>query len=565
MAEYHSFRDDPLLMLKRNLGFVYKYSFAWVFSYYFSKNREDIESDLPSFLPQVRQYDKQIGIDSDIPRNLYKLILGLAGWDLVKISGFVLGKKLCDMMVISRMWNMSDEIKKGNGDINLLINTLPWIYALDFLGIIFLSYAEMLSLEVGFSLRALLNLMVYRKILKFRLLYNKDTQEAMFVGFTQSDSVTVTNVFDIVKNYIDGLLNVLIFAIWGGMYFGFPIVILVSIFLVQQFISIFLVTRLSDIQRRYLATKGDRTKHSKSMVNCMPLVKIFGLESLLFLTISLERVKEMGEFVQGAIKRSMVTFINWGSVYFAFCIMLVYLFAMGQGIQYAFMVPMTKMMMLLFYTTGAIPKATEASINLRVSFERIQRFLDLEDIIPLRVKAAEGEEESIKPHTGAPIRVENCQFTWKKPPAPVPVQGATELQPLNVDKTFGFKSVDIKLEKGELAMIVGRVGSGKSSVLLSLFNEMQHTNPKESCKYVSDNCVYLAQRPWIMNRTIKENIVLNNEFDEELFKIALQVASLTDEIAKMPEKEETICGKRGEKLSGGQRWLISLARAYYQQ
>lgn len=564
MAEYHRFRDDPLLMLKRNLGFVYKYSFAWVFSYYFKKDRSEIDSDLPSFLPQVRQYDKAIQLDTELPKSLYAVIRGVAGWDLVKVAGFVIGKKFCDMMVISKMWTMSDEIKKGNGDIYLLINTLPWIYVLDFCGITFLSYAELLSLEIGFSLRALINLLVYRKILKFRLLYNKDTQEAMFVGFTQSDSVTVTTVFDIVKNYIDGVLNVLIFAIWGGMYFGFPIVILVTIFLVQQFISIFLVNKLSDIQMRYLAWKGDRTKHTKSMMNCLPLVKIFGLESLVFLNISMERIKEMNEFVQGGIKRSIVTCINWGSVYFAFVMMLIYLFATGKAIEYAFMVPMTKMMMLLFYTTGSIPKATEASINLRVSFERIQRFLNLEDIEPLRHKHVEGQED-VKPLSGPPIKIDNCQFSWKRPPAPAPVQGASELQPLNQDKTFAFKSVDITLQKGELALVVGRVGSGKSSLLLSLFNEMQHTNPKESSKHVTDNCVYLAQRPWIMNRTIKENIILNNEFNEELFRLSLQIASLTDEIAKLPDKEETNCGKRGEKLSGGQRWLVALARAYYQQ
>lgn len=554
-----------MLMLKRNLGFVYKYSFTWVFSYFFSKNKSDIESDLPTFLPQVRQYDKEIQLDSDIPRNLYTLFRGLAGWDLVKVAGFVLGKKFCDMMVISRMWSMSDEIKNGRGDINLLINTLPWIYLLDFFGIIFLSYAEMLAAEIGFSLRALLNLLVYRKILKYRLMYNKDFQEAMYVGFTQSDSVTVTTMFDIVKNYIDGIVNVLIFAIWGGMYFGFPITILVVIFLVQQFISIWLVTSLADYQRRYLAAKGDRTKHTKSMLNCLPLVKIFGLESLLFLNISIERVREMTIFVQGATRRSMVTCINWASVYLAFITMLIYLFATGRGIEYAFMVPMTKMMMLLFYTTGAIPKATESSINLKVSFERIQRFLDMEEVIPLNPKLKEGQEDPSKFYTGPPIRVENCQFTWKRPPAPAPVQGATELKPTNQDKTFSFESVNITLQKGELAVIIGKVGSGKSSLLQCLFNEMEHTNPKESSMHVSDSCVYLAQRPWIMNKSIKENILLNNEYNEELFRLSLQMSSLTDEVAKMPNNVDTQCGKRGEQLSGGQRWLVALARAYYQQ
>lgn len=568
MAEYVRFRDDPMLMLKRNLGFVYKYSFAWVFSYFFSSNKEEIDSDLPTFLPNLKEYDKNIDLDSALPKSIYRLFWGFAGWDLVKVSLFVLGKKFCDMMVISKMWTMSDQINKGNGDINLLISTLPSIYMLDFFGILFLSYAELLSTEIGFSLRASLCLLIYKKALRFRILYNKEFQEALFVGMTMADSPTVTLIFDIVKNYIEGILNILIFAIWGGMYFGFPIAILVTLFLIQQLISIYLVDSVSHYQRQFLAAKGERVKQTKSILNCVPLIKIFGLEPLMFLNTQIARIKEMTLLFQGSIRRSIITIINWGSVYLAFVVMLIYLFATGRIIEYAFMVPMTKMMMLLFYTTGAIPKATESSINLKVAFERIQNFLNNEEIEPLRPKEIAGTEGSvqIKPTSTlkTPINLINCQFTWKKPPAPAPSAGGTEMKQIK-DKTFGFETVNLTLGKGELVVIMGVVGSGKSSLLLSLFNEMQLTNPKASSKSVSSDCIYLAQKPWILNKSIKENIVLNHEYNEELFKHSLQVAGLTEEIAKMPEKENTQCGKRGDRLSGGQRWLVSLARAFYQQ
>lgn len=563
MAEYFRFRDDPMMMLKRNLGFVYKYSFAWAFSYYFSTNKPEIDRDLPSFLPNIRHYDKDMELWTDMPTNLYKLIWKLAKWDIIKVASLVVCKKFTDMLTISRMWNMSDKIKSGQGDLQLLIDTLPVIYMLDFGGIICLSYAELLAQEIGTNLRAFLNLLVYRKILKYRLWYNKDFQEAMYVGFTQSDSVAITSLFDIVRNYIEALLNVLIFAIWGGMYFGFPIAVLVLIFVVQQYISIRLVNSLSDYQRKYLAAKGDRTKHTKSMLNVLPVAKIFGLESLLFINVTLERIKEMTLFVNGMIRRSLVTIINWSSVYTAFVVMLVILLAMGNPIEYAFMVPMTKMLSLLFYTTGAIPKATESSINLKIAFERLQRFIDMEEAPRIRAIPELGEEPKIV--MGPPILLQDCEFTWKKPPAPAPVQGAQEMKPLKQDSTFKFSKVNLRVEKGELAVVIGKVGSGKSSLLMSLFNEMMHTNPKESNKVVSDNCIYLAQKPWIINKSIKENIILNHEYDEELFNLSVEISGLRDEMNKLEGQEEFMCGKRGEKLSGGQRWLIAMARAYYQQ
>ena len=460
---------------------------------------------------------------------------------------------------------MSDKIKQGHGDINLLIDTLPVIYLYDFFGILFLSYAELLALEVGASLRAMINLLVYRKILKYRLWYNKDFQEAMYVGFTQSDSNSINSIFDIERNYIEAILNVVIFGIWGGMYFGFPIAVLVVIFLVQQIISIRMVNGLSDYQRKYLAAKGDRTKHTKSMLNSLPIAKIFGLESLLFINVTTERIKEMKLFVGGAIRKSLVTIINWSSVYTAFVTMLIILLAMGKPIEYSFMVPMTKMLSLLFYTTGAIPKATESSINLMVAFERIQRFFDMEEILPIRAIKEKEDETTIRIEGKDPINLLDCQFTWKRPPAPAPAPGASELKPIKEDKTFKLNNVTLKVERGELVVIIGKVGSGKSSVLMSLFNEMQLMNPKESSKYVSDNCIYLAQRPWILNKSIKENIILNNEYNEELFKMSLEVAGLGDEISRIEDREEFQCGKRGERLSGGQRWQVTIARAYYQQ
>ena len=565
MAEYHRFRDDPMMMLKRNLGFVYKYSFAWAFSYYFSKNKPDIDQDLPSFLPNIRHYDKDMELWTEMPKNLYRLIWKLAKWEIVKVACLVICKKFTDMMVISRMWNMSDKIKSGHGDLQLLIDTLPIIYLLDFCGIIFLSYAELLAQEVGTNLRAFLNLLVYRKILKYRLWYNKEFQEAMYVGFTQSDSVTITSMFDIIRNYIEAILNVVIFGIWGGMYFGFPIAVLVSIFIIQQYITIRLVNGLSDYQRKYLAAKGDRTKHTKSMLNVLPIAKIFGLEPLLFINVTLERIKEMTLFVNGMIRRALVTIINWSSVYTAFVVMLVILLAMGNKIEYAFMVPMTKMLSLLFYTTGAIPKATESSINLKIGFERIQRFIDMEEVPPIRAIKGKDEDAPPKVITGPPILLQDCEFTWKRPAPPANSKGPVEMKPVKQDTTFRFSKVNLKVEKGELVAVIGKNSSGKSSLLMALFNEMELTNPKASNKVVSDNCIYLAQRPWIINKSIKENIILNHEFNEELYKISIEISGLEDEIQKLDEKEEFMCGRRGEKLSGGQRWMIAIARAYYQQ
>jgi ABC-type multidrug transport system fused ATPase/permease subunit len=79
--------------------------------------------------------------------------------------------------------------------------------------------------------------------------------------------------------------------------------------------------------------------------------------------------------------------------------------------------------------------------------------------------------------------------------------------------------------KGELVAIVGTVSSGKSSLLYSLMNELTVSS---GSIFMSSGCsiAYHSQQPWILNRTIKENITLGGAYDEERFEMAVKGACL---------------------------------------
>jgi ATP-binding cassette, subfamily C (CFTR/MRP), member 1 len=127
------------------------------------------------------------------------------------------------------------------------------------------------------------------------------------------------------------------------------------------------------------------------------------------------------------------------------------------------------------------------------------------------------------------------------------------------DKT-ALKDVDFRAYKGELSCIVGRVGAGKSSFLGSILGDLWKV--KGSVE-VHGTVAYVAQQPWILNATVKENIVFGYRYDSFFYEKTVKACALLDDFAQLPDGDETVVGERGISLSGGQKARLALARAVY--
>ncbi|GHP03433.1 multidrug resistance-associated protein 1 [Pycnococcus provasolii] len=74
---------------------------------------------------------------------------------------------------------------------------------------------------------------------------------------------------------------------------------------------------------------------------------------------------------------------------------------------------------------------------------------------------------------------------------------------------------------------------------------------------------YVSQTPWILNATVRQNIVLGGEFDQKRYDYAVDVAQLRTDLALLTHGDNTEIGERGVTLSGGQKARVSMARAVY--
>ncbi|KAK7454037.1 hypothetical protein VKT23_011548 [Stygiomarasmius scandens] len=161
---------------------------------------------------------------------------------------------------------------------------------------------------------------------------------------------------------------------------------------------------------------------------------------------------------------------------------------------------------------------------------------------------------------------------------PVNATITAQSQPKAEEKPFELKDLKFTIPKGSFVAIVGRVGSGKSSILQALIGEMRRTRGAVT---FGGSCAYVPQTPWIRNATLKDNVLFGQEEDEERLNEVIRACNLERDLDILPQRELTEIGEKGINLSGmkhfplhrplltkldysgGQKARVSLARAAY--
>lgn len=145
------------------------------------------------------------------------------------------------------------------------------------------------------------------------------------------------------------------------------------------------------------------------------------------------------------------------------------------------------------------------------------------------------------------------------------------------DLVFGYgqnepvlKGLNIAVEAGKTAAIIGASGSGKSTLSQLLVGFYPPTSGDILYNGVSvsdigfstvrDEVFVVLQQPMLFNDTLRFNLTMGDAIDDETIFKALKIAQLSDFIAELPKGLETQVGKFGIRLSGGQRQRLSIAR-----
>ncbi|CRK97642.1 CLUMA_CG011027, isoform A [Clunio marinus] len=138
-----------------------------------------------------------------------------------------------------------------------------------------------------------------------------------------------------------------------------------------------------------------------------------------------------------------------------------------------------------------------------------------------------------------------------------------------------LRNMNMKIEAGTITAVVGRSGSGKSSIaslLIRLYDPqsgkiyLDGRNLKElDPSWLRRNIGTVNQEPVLFSGTIRENILYgleeNQTISEEDFQQVIEEAHVSDFVQILPDGLNTVVGQRGMMLSGGQKQRVAIARA----
>lgn len=128
------------------------------------------------------------------------------------------------------------------------------------------------------------------------------------------------------------------------------------------------------------------------------------------------------------------------------------------------------------------------------------------------------------------------------------------------ETTLSLTGVNFTVRPGEVMVIIGRVGSGKTSILMSMMGELPIVSGNLT---LHGRISYASQEPWIFSGTVEENILFGSEYDDKKFEDVVQACALFRDLELLPNGKKTLVGERGISISGGQKARVNLARALY--
>ncbi|ORZ17222.1 multi drug resistance-associated protein MRP [Absidia repens] len=397
----------------------------------------------------------------------------------------------------------------------------------------------------GMRLRAALVTAIYRKTL---LLSNASRQQSTVGEIVNHMSVDAQRLMDLCT-YLhivwSGPLQIVIALVFLYGTMGPSIWAGVAVLILTIPLNTYLAKKMRAYQKTQMGNKDARVKLMNEILNGIRVIKLYAWESPFFDKISFIRNDLELNMLRKIGVLSAVQNFTWSSIPFLVSLSSFALFVMfaDRPLTSDIAFVAISLFTLLQFPLAVFPNVITSTIEASVSLFRIEGYLSSEELDPNAVTHEDYKTQDDWTLDTPLLEINNGTFKWAK----------EDEQPV-------LENVDIGLKKGDVTAVVGRVGSGKSSLMSAILGDTVKVDGKV---VVRGSLAYVPQQPWVMNATVRENITFGHRFDPEFYDRVLEACSLKSDIQILSAGDQTEIGERGINLSGGQKARVSLARAIY--
>ncbi|XP_022702909.1 multidrug resistance-associated protein 1-like isoform X1 [Varroa jacobsoni] len=424
----------------------------------------------------------------------------------------------------------------------------PQYYGYGVAGVLFLAQQTSSFLQahiygtlfnIGIKCRSGFSSVIYQKALR---LSSKSSKE-----FSTGDIINLVSV---------DLENVMWSTTMSVCLWGSPINMLLTFVMIYQYLGIYslaaavaivlfapfsaLMAKIeSALQDKHMKKKDERIELLTELFNNIKVIKLYAWENSF-----MDRVKN----IRTEESRLMYIYLGacnaFGFVWNCFPF-IISAAALGAYIflnTSTFPSPKMVLVSLSYFSNmrfdlTAFPYAVSSTVKAVVSLKRIRKFLEADEVDPCVIQE-DGLDENEE------IALKNATFAWT-----------------DEDDSI-LSDVSLSIKKGELVAVVGSVAAGKSSLIQAIIGEMNLISGSIHKKRTSQ-IAYVPQQAWILNNTIRKNILFDQPYRGSAYQDIVRKCCLIPDLKTLPAGDGTEIGEKGINLSGGQKQRVSLARAVY--
>uniref|UniRef100_A0A672KVD6 ATP-binding cassette sub-family C member 9-like n=1 Tax=Sinocyclocheilus grahami TaxID=75366 RepID=A0A672KVD6_SINGR len=471
----------------------------------------------------------------------------------------------------------------------------------------FLQASYYVTIETGINLRGALLAMIYNKIL--RLSTSNMSMGEMTLGQINNLVAIETNQLMWFLFLCPNLWAMPVQIIMGVilLYYllGNSALIGAGVILLLAPVQYLIATKLADTQKSTLDYSTDRLKKTTEILKGIKLLKLYAWDNIFCDRVEETREKELTSLKTFALYTSMSIFMN-AAIPIAAVLATFVTHAYVEEVRLSPAKAFASLALFHILVTPLFLLSTVVrfAVKALVSVQKLSEFLQSDEIgddswrnTEMSMSLEVGKKYKYHGDMKRSYHVHSalCWFvSIILNPLVFVCIGECLIQVNDGFFTWGsnlstLSDINIRIPTGQLTMIVGQVGCGKSSLLLAMLGEMQTTSGKVywtecvfphlqfiNCflfplflilSWLSKNrysVAYAAQKSWLLNATVEENITFGSPFNKQRYKAVIDACSLQPDIDLLPFGDQTEIGERGINLSGGQRQRICVARALYQ-
>lgn len=346
---------------------------------------------------------------------------------------------------------------------------------------------------------------------------------------------------------------------------GFSSFVGIGLMLLILPLNFLLAKSFQAAQKRIMAATDVRIHATNEVLQNVRIIKYFAWEERFYNNVNEKRRIELRALRMKYILWSAAATI-WSGVpiLITFASFLIYTLVEKKPLVPSIAFPALSMFSLLRIPLDQLADMVAHIQESKVSVDRVEDFMNEEETDKY-IQLRDSRMDEAEPR----IAILEATLTWGAKPTLDKRDTTAE--------SFRLININVEFAVGALNIIAGPTGSGKTSLLMALLGEMKLMDghvflPGGSVRQdlrpdpetgLTESVAYCAQQPWLVNDTIKENIIFASSFDKDRYNAVLAACALERDLQILDAGDQTLVGEKGIALSGGQKQRISLARAMY--